>query len=246
MNAPRIVLVVGGTSGIGRAVARIASAAGATVIVAGRSREALAREAADLVARGGGPVETRILDVSDPVASAAFAAGIEPLPDVVVVAAGVLPDPEAGLIDPAVAGETVAVNLTGPMLLLAGLGERFAARGRGTLVGVSSVAGDRGRARNVAYGAAKAGFTAALSGLRQRHAGSGVHVLTVKPGFVRTRMTEGMDLPAALTAEPEAVAAAILGAVRRRRQVIYTPAAWRLVMAVIRVLPEALFRRLRL
>src|SRR4051794_12389565 len=103
-------------------------------------------------------------------------------------------------------------NFEGPALLLGLFAERFLARGSGVLIGVSSVAGDRGRGSNYAYGAAMAGFTAFLSGLRNRLAPSGVKVLTVKPGFVRTRMTAGLKLPPLLTAEPEEV-----GREQRRR-----------------------------
>ena len=111
--------------------------------------------------------------------------------------------------DPAAAGRMMRANYLGPALLLGRVAARMATRGRGTIVGISSVAGDRGRASNYVYGSAKAGFTAFLSGLRARMARDGVRVITVKPGFVRTRMTEGMKLPGALTAEPEEVARAV-------------------------------------
>ncbi|HUG62872.1 MAG TPA: SDR family oxidoreductase [Methylomirabilota bacterium] len=243
MSAAKTILVVGGTSGIGRAVAHRFAADGYAVILAGRRQADLKREADDIAIRTGADVSIRVLDIADLSGLHAFVADLAPLPDVAVVAAGVLPDPTAGVTDPDVADRSVTVNLTGPTLLLAALGQRFAARGSGSLVGISSVAGDRGRARNIVYGAAKAGFTAALSGLRQQLSGSGVHVLTVKPGFVRTRMTDGLDLPPRLTASPERVARDIRRAVARRRSVIYTPAAWRAVMTVIRLLPEGVFRR---
>ena len=135
-------------------------------------------------------------------------------------------------------------NYVGPALLLGGLAELFEQRGSGTLVGVSSVAGERGRADNYVYGSAKAGFTAFLSGLRNRCASSGVHVVTVKPGFVRTRMTDGMELPEKLTATPDEVAAATLKAIRHRRDVIYVRRIWRGIMFVVRAMPERVFKRL--
>ena len=107
------------------------------------------------------------------------------------------------------------------------------------------MAGERGRAADYVYGSAKAGFTAFLSGLRGRLAASGVHVATVKPGFVRTRMTDGMDLPARLTATPEEVAAAVVAAVRQRRDVVYVRRVWRPIMFVLRAVPERLFKRMR-
>ena len=114
------------------------------------------------------------------------------------------------------------------------------------IVGISSVAGDRGRGSNYIYGSAKAGFTAYLAGLRNRLAGEGVHVLTVKPGFVATAMTEGLDLPAPLTAQPEELGAAVLRAVAKKRNVIYTRPVWRLIMGVIRAIPEPIFKKLSL
>lgn len=107
--------------------------------------------------------------------------------------------------------------------------------------------GAQGRARNYVYGSAKVGFTAfPLSGLRNRLSGTGVRVITVLPGYVATRMTEGMPMPGLLTAQPDDVAAAILAAERRHRDVIYVRSIWRLVMAVIRAIPEPVFKRLRL
>ena len=137
-------------------------------------------------------------------------------------------------------------NYVGPALLLGALAERFAQRGSGVLVGVGSVAGERGRAANYVYGSAKAGFTAFLSGLRNRLFAAGVHVVTVKPGFVRTRMTDGMDLPARLTAEPEEVAAAVVRAIRRRRDVVYVRRVWRPITLILRAVPESVFKRLAL
>ena len=137
-------------------------------------------------------------------------------------------------------------NYVGPALLMGVLAERFERRGGGVLVGVSSVAGERGRAANYVYGSAKAGFTAFLSGLRSRLAASGVHVVTVKPGFVRTRMTDGMDLPARLTATPEEVAAAVVAAIYRRRNVIYVRQVWRPIMFAIRAIPERVFKHMKL
>jgi NAD(P)-dependent dehydrogenase (short-subunit alcohol dehydrogenase family) len=138
-------------------------------------------------------------------------------------------------------------NFEGPALLLGALAERFIARRHGTIVGVSSVAGDRGRGSNYVYGASKAGFTAFLSGLRNRAAAANVRVITVKPGFVRTRMTAGMKLPPLLTAEPQEVGATILSAVEGERgDVLYVRKIWRLVMMVICAIPEPIFKKMRL
>ena len=119
-------------------------------------------------------------------------------------------------------------------------------RGSGTIIGISSVAGDRGRGSNYIYGASKSGLTAFLSGLRNSLWNTGVQVLTVKPGFVRTRMTEHLKLPSHLTAAPEQVARAIIRAQAAGKNVIYVPSVWRAVMMIIRLLPEPIFKRTRL
>ena len=137
-------------------------------------------------------------------------------------------------------------NFEGPASIMATLANRFEERGSGTLVGVSSVAGERGRATNYVYGGAKAGFTAFLSGLRNRLAKKGVHVLTVLPGFVATRMTAGMDLPAKLTAQPAEVADKIAAAVAAGRNVIYVRSVWWLIMMIIRNIPERIFKGMKI
>ena len=133
-------------------------------------------------------------------------------------------------------------NYEGPASILSVLANHFEARGSGTLVSISSVAGYRGRATNYVYGSAKAGLTAFMSGLRNRLAKKGVHVITVLPGYVATKLTDGMDPPARLTARPEEVAAAIEQAVRKQRDVIYVRPIWQLVMLMIRNIPERIFK----
>ena len=153
---------------------------------------------------------------------------------------------EASELDFAAAAQVMRTNFEAPAAILGLVANRMEALGSGTIVGISSVAGDRGRATNYVYGSAKAGFTAFLSGLRNRLAQTGVHVVTVKPGFVATRMTAGMDLPARLTAQPEELGAAVVTAVIRKRNVIYVRPVWALVMAIIRTIPEPVFKRLKL
>jgi len=137
-------------------------------------------------------------------------------------------------------------NYLGLISILGEIANRMEQRGSGTIIGVSSVAGDRGRATNYIYGSAKAGFTAFLSGLRNRLIGKGVTVITIKPGFVRTRMTEGLDLPAILTAAPDELARAIRRAHKKQRLMVYHRPVWRLIMLIIRLLPERVFARLKL
>ena len=250
MNAPgdrkEAALVIGATSDIGRAVARSLADGGWALQLAARDPARLEREARDLRVRTGAVVASLPCDVLRDGGGASLLDALDPLPDVAICLIGLLGDQTESQRDGAAAERVMLTNYAGPALLMGALAERFEHRGSGVLVGVSSVAGDRGRAANYVYGSAKAGFTAFLSGLRNRLAGSGVHVVTVKPGFVRTRMTEGMVLPPRLTAEPEEVAAAVVEAVRRRRDVVYVRPVWRLVMFVIRAIPERFFKRMTL
>ncbi|MBF0372492.1 MAG: SDR family oxidoreductase [Alphaproteobacteria bacterium] len=240
------VLIIGATSDIGWALAAEFARHGHALALAARRTDQLQTEAEDLRLRHGVAVTVHHLDLLEDAAIAPFVAALEPLPGIAVCVVGLLGDQAESERDLAAADRVMRSNYNGPAAVLAALANRFQARGSGILVGISSVAGDRGRATNYVYGSAKAGFTAFLSGLRNRLAQAGVHVLTVKPGFVDTRMTAGMTLPPALTAQPEEVAAAIYKACKRRRDVLYVRPAWRLVMTVIGAIPERVFKRLRL
>ncbi|WP_375687378.1 SDR family oxidoreductase [Pseudooceanicola sp. LIPI14-2-Ac024] len=240
------VLILGGRSDIGLACAHAFAAEGHPVQLAARRADTLEAERRDVALRHGVEVTLHELDALDLAGHEAFASGLDPAPGIVVCAIGALGEQDRDEADHDAAAAVMRANFEGPATLLAVFANRMAARGDGVLVGISSVAGDRGRATNYIYGSAKAGFTAYLSGLRNRLAKQGVHVVTVKPGFVATRMTDGMDLPEKLTAEPEAVAQAILKAVRRRRNVIYVKPVWWLVMTVIGAIPEGVFKRMRI
>ena len=243
---PGTALVLGATSDIGRAIARALAQAGWQLQLAARDGERLQREAADIGARTAAPVQTLVFEALADDADDSWLAALAPLPDLAVCVIGLLGDQPQSERDANAAARVMRSNYEAPALLLGALAARFAERGSGVLVGVSSVAGERGRASNYVYGSAKAGFTAYLSGLRARLATTGVHVVTVKPGFVRTRMTEGMALPRALTATPEAVGKAVERAVRKRQDVVFVLPIWRLIMLAIRHLPERLFKRVRL
>ena len=247
MQANKTLLLVGGTSDIGRAAAQSYAEAGWRVMLAARNPEEAERNRADIAARSGAEVSVHRFDVLDTGALAAFLDGLPALPDTVVCVVGELGDQAESEGDITRAAQVMRTNYEGPALLLGLVAERFLARGSGTIVGVSSVAGDRGRASNYVYGSAKAGFTAFLSGLRNRMAHAGLRVVTVKPGFVRTRMTAGMKLPPLLTAEPAEVGRAILKAAERGGgDVVYVRPIWRIVMTVIGAIPERIFKRLKL
>ena len=246
MTEPKSVLILGGTSDIGRAAAIAFARAGWRVTLAARDAETLSRDAADVATRTGREVATQPFDALDTASFAGLVDGPAALPDAVVSTVGLLGDQRRAETDLDHASLVMRTNFEGPALILGLFAERMVARGSGTIVGVSSVAGERGRASNYVYGAAKAGFTAFLSGLRNRCFKAGVHVVSVQPGFVRTKMTAHLELPGALTAEPDAVGAAILAAVEKKRDVVWVKGVWRWVMTIIRALPEPIFKRTKL
>lgn len=240
------VLIIGASSDIGRAIAAEFARHGHDLVLTARDPSQLAKDAEDLRLRHRVAVAVHRLDVLEADTLGPFVDALEPLPETAVCVVGLLGDQAVNQRDLAQAEVVMRSNYNGPAALLAALANRFEARGSGVLAGIGSVAGDRGRATNYVYGSAKAGFAAFLSGLRNRLARKGVHVLTVKPGFVDTRMTAGMRLPPALTAQPEEVAAAVVKACGQRRDVVYVRPVWRLVMAVIRAIPEAVFKKMSL
>jgi len=245
VTSRKSAIVLGGSSDIGRAAARAFAKAGYDVALAGRDVAALEPDAADLRARYNVEVGLHTFDVLDTASFEGFVSGLAALPDVVISIVGLLGVQQNAESDLAHATTIMRSNYEGPSLILGLFAEKFLARGSGTLVGVSSVAGDRGRASNYVYGSAKAGFSAFLSGLRARASRDGVHVVTVKPGFVRTKMTEGMKLIGPLTVEAPVVGDAILNAVEKKTDVVYVSGKWRLVMLIIKTLPEAVFKKLK-
>jgi decaprenylphospho-beta-D-erythro-pentofuranosid-2-ulose 2-reductase len=173
-------------------------------------------------------------------------AALDPKPDVVICVLGSMPDQKAMEKDFALARKTMETNYIGCVNILSIAANDMEARKSGSIIGISSVAGERGRASNYFYGSAKAGFTAFLSGLRNRMALAGLHVMTVKPGFVYTKMTEGLPLPAPLTASPEQVAQDVFKAWKRKKNVLYTKWMWRWIMQIIRSIPEWKFKKMKL
>lgn len=247
MSAQKFLLLVGGTSDIGRSTALQYAQAGWRVVLAARNADEARRNADDIAARTGAEVTVEQLDVLKTDDFSGFVDRLPALPETVICVVGELGDQARAQTDAGHATSVIRTNFEGPALLLSLFAERFVARGSGTIVGVSSVAGDRGRGSNYFYGAAKAGFSAFLSGLRNRLAASGVRVVTIKPGFVRTRMIEGMKTPGLLTAEPDETGRAIFKAAQSGRgDVVYVRPVWRAVMTVISLIPEPVFKRLRL
>lgn len=250
MNAPDrpAIAILGVTSAIARATADAFAGAGHPLVVAARNEAELDRIASDLRVRYGVDVHAVTFDATDHSTTESLCARCVEAADTlagVVVGFGFMDEQAAGQENPGIIRETVGANLTESAVILEKFAANFEAQGTGFIVGISSVAGDRGRQSNYIYGASKAGFTTYLQGLRNRLDKKGVRVLTVKPGFVDTKMTFG--LPGLfLVASPESVGRTIYQAIQREKDVIYVPWFWRYILLIIRAIPERVFKRLSL
>ena len=242
----RTWLVLGASSAVARAFARLVAARGAAVLLAGRDIDDLERSAADLRARFGGSAHVLPFDARERATIAALVAHCRDLPAGtldVFLAFGSMPEQAAMEADPALAVHTIEATYTGAVEVLLGLAPLLEAGKQGHVVVLGSVAGDRGRLKNYVYGSAKAGLATFTAGLRNRLFRSGVLVTTVKPGFMDTAMTWG--LPGMfLVAQPEDAASAILRAAQKGKEVVYTPVFWALIMLIIRLIPERIFKKL--
>lgn len=240
------ILIIGAKSDIAKALAREYAKHGFDLLLTGRNIETLKPFGGDLKIRYNREADFAELDVLDYSSHQGFYDGLDEKPEGVIIAAGYLGDQELAKKDFDEARKIIDTNYTGAVSILNVIAESFEARKSGFIIGISSIAGDRGRGSNYFYGSAKAGFSAYLSGLRNRLFPSNVHVLSVKPGFVDTKMTRGMDLPGALTAQPEEVAADIFKAQQKGKDVIYTKWVWRYISLIIRAIPESIFKKLSL
>lgn len=240
-----LVLILGGASDIGLAVARRLSESGHDIALAARAPGRLADDATDLRLRHGVAVTLHAYDALQDDAAQSLLDSLPRLPDIVVCCVGFMPSQPMSARPEAVR-EALRSNGEGPIVFLSLCADRFAARGYGSIVGVASVAGLRGRASNGLYGAGKASFIAWLSALRNQVSGTRLRVITILPGFVDTKMTARLTLPPRLTASPEAVAGAIVHALSGRRDIVYVRPIWRWIMLIILCLPEFIFKRLRL
>jgi len=245
------VAIFGATSGIGSAVAHELARRGDRLCLLARRTDEAEKLAADLKVRHQTDATVLAFDAEafDEHASlpARLLEALGGRLDGVVISHGVMFDQAEAQADPAKARRTFDVNLTSLATVLEPLAGHLGERGAGWIAVISSVAGDRGRQSNYIYGAAKAGVSAYTAGLRNRLFHRGVAVLTVKPGFVATAMTYGLlDPDSPMVAAPERVARSIVRAIERKRNVIYTPWFWRPILAIIRAIPEAVFKRMKM
>lgn len=237
------VLILGATSGIARATAQEFARHGFDLVLAGRDREEIEIIAADAQVRGGNKVECLAFDALAYDSHAEFWQSCGEI-DGVICAFGVMPEQEAMERDFELCRDMIEVNYTAYVSILNLVANDFEARQRGFIVLLSSVAGERGRRANYLYGSTKSAVSTYAEGLRQRLFASGVSVTTVKPGPVDTGMTWGMDkLP--LLVPPEKVASDIYRGARRKADVVFSPMPWRIIFAIMRLIPGFVWKRMK-
>lgn len=240
------VLILGAASDMAVAIAEKFAAKGYNIELAARNSARLQPLQSDLAIKHNSRVSIHEFDALAFDSHDRFFTQLEPKPDVTICVFGYLGENEKAAEDWQQASRIIHTNYTGAVSILNVVAKDYAARNEGVIVGISSVAGERGRQSNYLYGSAKAGFTAYLSGLRNKLFHCGVHVVTVQPGFVYTRMTENLPLPKMLTAKPEEVADGVYAAVTKKKNVVFVKWFWRYIMIIIRNVPEFMFKKMKL
>ncbi|MBL1244593.1 MAG: SDR family oxidoreductase [Sulfurimonas sp.] len=238
------VFIVGAKSDIAKEVARVYAKNGYNLYLGARKVHELEEFKTDLEVRSTVNVELIELDITSYETHQTVYENLSEKPLGVIVVSGYMTEQHKAEKEWSETLKTINVNYTGAVSLLNIIANDFEEEKRGFIVGVSSVAGDRGRKTNYIYGSAKAAFSAYLSGLRNRLCESSVTVLTVKPGFVNTKMTESLALPEKLTAEPIQVAEDIYKAQQAGKNTLYTKWIWRYIMLIITNIPEFIFKKL--
>ena len=244
MKSTQTLLIIGATSDIAVSAAHQYASNGYNLQLAARNKDDLDSTITDLTIRYRVDVSAFQLDILDYQSFKKFIDSLTPLPDVILCAVGLLGDQVHAQKDIFESTKIMRTNFEGPSLFLNEIANKFEERGAGIIIGVSSVAGERGRSSNYIYGSGKAGFTAFLSGLRNRLSKSGVNVITVIPGYIDTRMTKGLNLPSILTSSPKILTYKIFR--KMSHSVIYCSHRWYVIMLLIRLIPESMFKKLNI
>jgi decaprenylphospho-beta-D-erythro-pentofuranosid-2-ulose 2-reductase len=240
------VLILGASSDVAVACAHEFAANAYAVILAGRDLSNLELTAKDIQLRYQVNASAVSFDALAFDTHEQFYQHLPSKPDVTICVFGLLGDQQVSSKDWSACKKVIDSNYTGAVSILNHVANDYESKKQGVIVGISSVAGERGRQSNYIYGSAKAGFTAYLSGLRNRLTHAGAHVVTVKPGFIFTKMTEHLTLPKPLTAKPADLGKAIYKSVVKKRNVIYVLPIWRLIMLIIKNIPEGIFKKLKM
>ena len=239
----KTILILGAGSDIAKWIARKFASCHFSVQLAGRNIGQMEKLKKDIVSRYRAEVSVYHFDAIDFDSHAAFVFSLPKLPDIVLYTAGYMCEQKEAQEDQKKAKNMIEVNYTGAVSVLNQFAPLFRQRASGCIIGISSVAGDRGRGSNYIYGSSKAAFSTYLSGLRNALFNDRVHVITVKPGFVYTKMTQHLALPSVLTISPEDLAARIYTAFKNGKNVVYVKPVWRWIMRIIKLIPESLFKR---
>ena len=240
------LLVMGAKSDIGIAVAHRFAKEGYDIQLAARDSKTLEDDCADINIRYGVDASFYELDSLDVDSHEDFISSLIKIPDIAVYSIGVLGNQNENEDDIQKSIEIIRTNFEGLVSTFGLLAKHFKKRGSGTLIGISSVAGDRGRGSNYIYGSSKAGVSEFLSGLRNRLYPFGLDVITVKPGFVQTKMTKNIKLPKKLTTNPLKVANSIYYAYKHKKNIIYVMPIWKYIMQFINLIPESFFKKMKL
>jgi len=240
------VLILGATSDIGFAIAKKFAAEKYAIQLAGRNLEQLKPLQSDLQIRYNVPCSIHAFDAANFESHSPFYKSLPSSPDISVYVIGYMTDNEQAISNWNESLKTINANYTGAVSILNIIAEDYSRKQKGVIAGISSVAGNRGRQSNYIYGSAKAALTAYLSGLRNKMYHNKVHVLTVLPGFVYTKMTEHLQLPKPLTAKPEEVADAVFRGVQKRKDIVYVKWFWKWIMSIITAVPESIFKKRKL
>lgn len=244
MKKNKTILVIGAKSDIAIAVANKFASEGYNIQLAARNSSELNEVVNDLKIRYEINVFSYEIDILRHNTFPSFINSLDCLPDIVLCAVGILGNQKDDEKDYSNSALVMRTNFEGPALLLGEIANLFEARRSGSIIGISSVAGDRGRASNYIYGSAKSGLTAFLSGLRNRLHSSNVNVLTILPGFVRTKMTDHLELPGLITSSDKAIANIVYKSFRKSKVIYVFP--WMIIMKLISLIPESIFKKLKL
>jgi decaprenylphospho-beta-D-erythro-pentofuranosid-2-ulose 2-reductase len=241
------LLILGANSDVAQELAKIfAQNEHANIYMGSRNLDLLEKSCTDIKIRYKVEAEYFPFDATDYESHIGFYEELDPKPDGIVLAFGYLGDQPLAQKDFQEARKIIETNFMGAVSILEIIAADFARRNHGFIIALSSVAGERGRQSNYIYGAAKGALTIYLSGLRNRLHKKSVRVISVLPGMIRTKMTDGLDLPDKLLADPEEVAQDIYNGFKKGKDIIYSKWYWKFIMAVIKMIPERVFKRMRL
>ena len=237
------VLIIGAKSDIAKSLAEVYAKNNYNLYLAGRNIDEIEEFSNTLKEKNRIEIKLKEFDIVKFNLHEEFYKSLKERPFGVILVAGFNPEQKEAELNWKISLRSINVNYVGPISILNIAANEMEKNQKGFIVGISSAAGDRGRQKNYIYGSSKAGLSTYLSGLRNRLFKKGVHVLTVKPGFVETKMTEGLNLPKKLTAQPSDVALDIFSAQQKKKDILYTKWIWRFIMFFVKNIPEFIFKK---